>query len=217
MHHDAWFSSLFIDFHRISSIFLDFLRFSSIFFDFRRFSSIFFDFLRFSSIFIDFYRYSSIFVDFPRFSSIFIDFPRFSSTFIDFYRISLIFVDFHRISLIFVDFRRFSSIFAETAPRALDRGTGHRDTVWWGSALSVAARGSTPPRFSSQVPLIRSHRTRAEEDAAETTQQRHDGVAQRPRCHHRVQGSSVNPFGYPPLSDFGLMNGEFNVILQWST
>ena len=32
-------------------------------------------------------------------------------------------------------------------------------------------------------------------------QQQHDSVIQGPPCHHRAQGSSVNPFGYPPLSD----------------
>ena len=32
-------------------------------------------------------------------------------------------------------------------------------------------------------------------------QQQHDTVVQGPPCHHRAQGSSVNPFGYPPLSD----------------
>ena len=31
--------------------------------------------------------------------------------------------------------------------------------------------------------------------------QQHDSVVQGPPCHHRAQGSSVNPFGYPPLSD----------------
>ena len=42
----------------------------------------------------------------------------------------------------------------------------------------------------------------AEGDDAETQQQqRHDDVVQGVPCHHRVQGSSVNPFGYPPLSD----------------
>ena len=39
----------------------------------------------------------------------------------------------------------------------------------------------------------------ARSDAAETTttRWRRAGVP----CHHRAQGSSVNPFGYPPLSD----------------
>ena len=37
--------------------------------------------------------------------------------------------------------------------------------------------------------------------------QRHDDVAQGVPCHQRVQGSSVNPFGYPPLSDIGPSKG----------
>ena len=32
-------------------------------------------------------------------------------------------------------------------------------------------------------------------------QQQHDTVVQGPPCHNRAKGSSVNPFGYPPLSD----------------
>ena len=79
-----------------------------------------------------------------------------------------------------------------------------------GAALSVAARGSTPPRFSPQAPLIPSHLTMAEGDDAETQQQqqRHDDVVQGVPCHHRAQGSSVNPFGYPPLSDLHRIRGE---------
>ena len=80
--------------------------------------------------------------------------------------------------------------------------------------LSVAARGSAPPRFSPQVPLIRSHWTRAEGDGAETTTQRHDDVVPGVPCHHRAQGSSVNPFGYPPLSDIYLLNARGMLTLK---
>ena len=34
-----------------------------------------------------------------------------------------------------------------------------------------------------------------------TRKQRHHSVVQGVPCHPRAQGSSVNPFGYPPLSD----------------
>ena len=65
-----------------------------------------------------------------------------------------------------------------------------------------AARGSNPVRFSSYVLLCLSHLVRASGHGEETTtQQQHDSVVQGPPCHHRAQGSSVNPFGYPPLSD----------------
>ena len=66
------------------------------------------------------------------------------------------------------------------------------------NAHTVAARGSTPPRFSPQAPLIPSHLTMAEGDAAETTTRWRRPEAP---CHHRAQGTSVNPFGYPPLSE----------------
>ena len=52
------------------------------------------------------------------------------------------------------------------------------------------------PRWSDPTGRGRRGTTRKQQQ-----HQRHDGVAQRPRCHHRAQGSSVNPFGYPPLSD----------------
>ena len=55
-------------------------------------------------------------------------------------------------------------------------------------------------RFFSYVLLCLSHLVRASGDGQETTQQ-HDSVVQGPLCHHRAQGGSVNPFGYPPLSD----------------
>ena len=64
-----------------------------------------------------------------------------------------------------------------------------------------AARGSNPVRFSSYVLLCLSHLVRAsghgEETTTTTTRFRRAGAP----CHHRAQGSSVNPFGYPPLSD----------------
>ena len=86
----------------------------------------------------------------------------------------------------------------------LGRGIGHRAPVWWGSAFDPAARRSTPPRISSQVLFIWSPRARAEGHAAETTttttRWRRAGVP----CHHRAQGTLVNPFGYPPLSDICL-------------
>ena len=37
--------------------------------------------------------------------------------------------------------------------------------------------------------------------AATERKQQDDSVVQGPPCHHRAQGSLVNPFGYPPLSD----------------
>ena len=139
MHHDARFSSIFIEFHRISSNFFEFRRFLSIFFNFRRFSSIFIDFLRFSSIFIDL-----------------------------------------RVGT------------GDRAPR-------HR---LMGKHPVRCRAGIYPPAFFFPGPV---HPIPPYEGGGprrgNTTQQRHDGVAQRPRCHHRVQGASVNPFGYPPLSD----------------
>ena len=76
-----------------------------------------------------------------------------------------------------------------------------------GRTHTVAARRSTPPRFSPQAPLIPSHLTMAEGDAAETQHNtpprwRRPGAP----CHHRAWGSSVNPFGYPPLSDINVSN-----------
>ncbi len=64
-------------------------------------------------------------------------------------------------------------------------GTGERAPRHhlMGKRLSVATRASTPPRFSPQAPLIPSHLTMAEGDAAETQhQQQHDDVAQGSRA-----------------------------------
>ncbi len=36
-------------------------------------------------------------------------------------------------------------------------------------------------------------------------QQQHDGIVHGSRSIHRAQGVSVNPFGYPPLSDKALL------------
>ena len=61
-----------------------------------------------------------------------------------------------------------------------------------------AARGSNPVRFSSYDLLCLSHLVWASWHGEETTTRfRRAGAP----CHHRAQGSSVNPFGYPPLSD----------------
>ena len=69
-----------------------------------------------------------------------------------------------------------------------------------------AARESNPVRFSSYVLLCLSHLVRArghgEETTTTTTTTTRFRRAGAP-CHHRAQGSSVNPFGYPPLSDLG--------------
>ena len=72
-------------------------------------------------------------------------------------------------------------------------GTGEQGPVHtsWGSAHSVAARGATPARFSSQTLLSLSPRIMAEGDAAETTRWRFPGGP----CHHRAQGGPFNPFG----------------------
>ena len=43
--------------------------------------------------------------------------------------------------------------------------------------------------------VVRTTRHRARQ------QQQPEFVGQGPLCHHRAQGSSVNPFGYPPLSN----------------
>ena len=60
----------------------------------------------------------------------------------------------------------------------------------------------------------------------ERKQQQHDSVVQGPPCHHRAQGSSVNPFGYPPLSDISpkliytslnIVYISCNIIYIWST
>ncbi len=48
-----------------------------------------------------------------------------------------------------------------------------------GKRLRSSRAGIYPPRFSSQVLFIFSHRERAAGDAAQTTTQRHDAVAQR--------------------------------------
>ena len=71
-----------------------------------------------------------------------------------------------------------------------------------GRTHTVAARGSTPPRFSPQAPLIPSPLTMAEGHAAETTTTTTTRWRRaRVPCHHRAQGTLINPFGYPPLSD----------------
>ena len=33
-------------------------------------------------------------------------------------------------------------------------------------------------------------------------------------CHHRAQGSLVNPFGYPPLSDIGPASGIYDGVCR---
>ena len=76
------------------------------------------------------------------------------------------FFDFLRRSSVFAVFRRFS---LKLRPADWDGGPGTATPFDGLNTLSVAARGSTPPRFSPQVPLIQSHRTRAEGHAAETT------------------------------------------------
>ena len=69
----------------------------------------------------------------------------------------------------------------------------------WESAHTVAARGSSPPRFSSQTLLSLSPRFMTEGGDA---RHEHDGVVQGAPSHHRAQGASFNPFGgHPPLSD----------------
>ena len=86
------------------------------------------------------------------------------------------------------------------------------------NVFNRAARGSNPGRFSSYVLLCLSHLVRASGDGEETTTTttrfRRPGVP----CHHRAQGSSVNPFGYPPLSDVCKLSSRhtfFPNILLW--
>ena len=72
------------------------------------------------------------------------------------------------------------------------------------NTFDQAARTPTPRGFPSQVLFIFSHQERKAGRAAET---RHDTTRWRcpeAPCHHHAQGVSVNPFGYPPLSEHQL-------------
>ena len=60
-------------------------------------------------------------------------------------------------------------------------------------------RGELPPHVF--LPRSRSSDPTGRGRSGTTRKQRHDTVVQGPPCHHRAQGSSVNPFGCPPLSD----------------
>ena len=87
--------------------------------------------------------------------------------------------------------------------RDLAQGRGQQVPVrrLMGKRLRSSRAGIYPPAFFFPGPV---HPIPPDDDGrprrGNTTQQ-HDGVAQRPRSHHRAQGVSVNPFGYPPLSD----------------
>ena len=66
--------------------------------------------------------------------------------------------------------------------------------------LRSGRAGISPPTFFFPG-LVRPIPT-GEAGRGRREKQQHDGVAQRPRSHHRAQGTSVNPFGgHPPLSD----------------
>ena len=80
----------------------------------------------------------------------------------------------------------------------------HRATLSWGNALYIAARGSTPLRFSSQTTLSLSPRCMPAGDAAETTSTTSTSRWRFPGApsHHRAQGLPVTRSGgHPPLSD----------------
>ena len=61
--------------------------------------------------------------------------------------------------------------------------------------------GDLPPRVFLSRPRWSHPILRWRSGTARKHQHQHDDVAQGVPCHHRAQGSSVNPFGYPPLSD----------------
>ena len=82
---------------------------------------------------------------------------------------SMIFGVFHGISQL-LQLLLAAATAAYAAEPVAGQGRGNKDpcTPHGGAPVYKAARGSTPPSFSSQAPLIPSHRVRAARDAAET-------------------------------------------------